>query len=275
MIRTGTVLDQIVERTRSDLRVRRASIPESKLLGCLQELPPPRPFAPALRGERVRLIAELKRGSPSRGLFAPNADARTIAQEYLAGGAAALSVLTDEPFFGGSLDDLERVVAAAHAAQPARPVLRKDFIIDPYQVIEARAYGADAVLLIAAALTQEQLANLLKTARALGMEGLVEVHDEVELERALSVDAAVIGINSRDLRTFQVDLAVCERLAALVPEDRIVVAESGIRSVEDVRRVAEAGVDAILVGESLMMSSERSELLATLTSVEVQRCRGW
>lgn len=275
MIRTGTVLDQIVERTRSDLRVRRASIPESKLLGCLQELPPPLPFAPALRGERVRLIAELKRGSPSRGLFAPNADARTIAQEYLAGGAAALSVLTDEPFFGGSLDDLERVVAAAHAAQPARPVLRKDFIIDPYQVIEARAYGADAVLLIAAALTQEQLADLLKTARALGMEGLVEVHDEVELERALSVDAAVIGINSRDLRTFQVDLAVCERLAALVPEDRIVVAESGIRSVEDVRRVAEAGVDAILVGESLMTSSERSELLATLTSVEVQRCRGW
>lgn len=275
MIRTGTVLDQIVERTRSDLRVRRASIPESKLLGCLQELPPPLPFAPALRGERVRLIAELKRGSPSRGLFAPNADARTIAQEYLAGGAAALSVLTDEPFFGGSLDDLERVVAAAHAAQPARPVLRKDFIIDPYQVIEARAYGADAVLLIAAALTQEQLADLLKTARALGMEGLVEVHDEVELERALSVDAAVIGINSRDLRTFQVDLAVCERLAALVLEDRIVVAESGIRSVEDVRRVAEAGVDAILVGESLMTSSERSELLATLTSVEVQRCRGW
>lgn len=273
MTRTGTILDRILERTRADLAERQRSVPESALLQRIRQQPKPVPLAPALRGERIRVIAELKRGSPSRGLFAPDADARVVVTDYLAGGAAALSVLTDRPFFFGSLDDLTLACGLAHAAEPPRPVLRKDFLIDPYQVLEARACGADAVLLIAAALDTPQLASLLRVTWELGMEALVEVHDEGELERALAGGARVIGINNRDLRTFTVDPAVSERLAPQVPEGCVLVAESGIRSVDDVRRLAAVGIDAVLVGESLMVSPDRRAAVAELASVEAQRCR--
>ncbi len=271
MTRTGTILDRIVERTRRDLAERRAQMPEATLLERVATMAPPLSFALALRGEQVRLIAEVKRGSPSRGLFAPDADAAAVAADYLAGGAAAISVLTDEPFFAGRLSDLETVSALARPA--GVPVLRKDFVVDPYQVLEARACGADAVLLIVAALSPVQLTELLAATWELGLEALVEVHDEAELEVALGAGARVIGINNRDLRSFTVDLGVSERLAPRIPADRVIVAESGIQTRADVERLARAGIDAILVGESLMTARDRRAATTALAGVEVQRCR--
>ncbi|MCX7623399.1 MAG: indole-3-glycerol phosphate synthase TrpC [Thermomicrobium sp.] len=272
MTRTGTILDRILDRTRRDLAERRQRVSEAELLRRVSKRAPALPFAAALRGESVRLIAEVKRGSPSRGLFAPAADAAAVAEEYVAGGAAAISVLTDTPFFAGSLADLERVRERTwHAGVP---VLRKDFVVDPYQVLEARAFGADAVLLIVAALGARQLAELLAAAKEVGVEALVEVHDEAELATALEAGAGVIGINNRDLRTFTVDLAISERLAPRVPADRVVVAESGIHSRQDVERLARAGVDAVLVGESLMTAPDRRAAVEALASVEARRCRG-
>lgn len=273
MTRTGTILDRILERTRVDLAERRRVISETVLREQALARPKPVAFAVALRGERVRVIAEVKRASPSRGVFAAGADAVTVAEDYLAGGAAALSVLTDGPFFHGSLEDLERVAMRAHAGQPPVPVLRKDFIVDPYQVLEARAAGADALLLIVATLDRMQLAELLAATWELSMEALVEVHDEAELETALATGAQVVGINNRDLRTFTVDLSVSERLAPRVPGDRIVVAESGIHRTSDVERLAAAGVDAILVGEALMTAPNRQAAVAELAGVEAVRCR--
>lgn len=273
MTRTGTILDRILERTRVDLAERRRVISETVLREQALARPKPVAFAAALRGERVRVIAEVKRASPSRGVFATGADAVTVAEDYLAGGATALSVLTDGPFFHGSLEDLERVAMRAHAGQPPVPVLRKDFIVDPYQVLEARAAGADALLLIVVALDRMQLTELLAATWELGMEALVEVHDEAELETALATGARVVGINNRDLRTFTVDLSVSERLAPRVPGDRIVVAESGIHRTSDVERLAAAGVDAILVGEALMTAPNRQAAVAELAGVEAVRCR--
>ncbi len=273
MKRTETILDRILERTRAGLAEKRRTISETMLCEHALSRPPAVAFTAALRGERVRVIAEVKRASPSRGLFAAGADARAVAEDYLTGGAAALSVLTDGPFFHGSLEDLEQVAMRAHAGQPPVPVLRKDFIVDPYQVLEARAAGADALLLIVAALDRVQLAELLATTWELGMEALVEVHNEAELETALTAGARVVGINNRDLRTFTVDLAVSERLAPRVPGDRIVVAESGIHRASDVERLAAAGIDAILVGEALMTAPNRPAALAELTRVEVVQCR--
>ncbi|MCM8745333.1 indole-3-glycerol phosphate synthase TrpC [Thermomicrobium sp. CFH 73360] len=273
MTRTGTILDRILERTRGDLVERRRVVSEAVLREQALARPEPVAFAATLRGERVRIIAEVKRASPSRGVFAAGVDAVTVAEDYLAGGAAALSVLTDGPFFHGSLEDLERVAMRAHAGQPPVPVLRKDFIFDPYQVLEARAAGADALLLIVAALDRLQLAELLAATWELGMEALVEVHDEAELETALETGARVVGINNRDLRTFTVDLSVSERLAPRVPGDRIVVAESGIHRTSDVERLAAAGVDALLVGEALMTAPNRQAAVAELAGVEAVRCR--
>jgi indole-3-glycerol phosphate synthase len=209
---------------------------------------PARPFASALRrsGE-VRLLAEVKRRSPSAGEIRPGADSVDVARRYAAGGAAALSVLTDERFFGGSLDDLLHVRAAVDL-----PVLRKDFVIDSLQLSEARAAGADAVLLIVRILEQSQLRDLHTAARELGMDVLVEIHERSELDRALAACATLIGINNRDLSTFQTDLALSLDLAPGVDSGVTLVAESGIRSSEDVRRLGAAGVDAVLVGESLM-----------------------
>jgi indole-3-glycerol phosphate synthase len=259
-----TILDRIIERTRQDLARRRETQPLAELERVVSSLASTVPLAPALRGERVRLIAEVKRASPSKGPIAPGISATTVASDYLAGGAAAISVLTDEPFFHGSLDDLEAVSQLAHAARPPRPVLRKDFIIDPYQIVEARARGADAFLLIVATLSMQALRDLLTTGHDYGLEAIVEVHDEEELDRALEAGAQVIGINNRDLRTFAVDLAVTERLAPLIPPGRVIVAESGIYGRQDVERLAIAGVHAVLVGESLMTAPDRRAAVEAL-----------
>jgi indole-3-glycerol phosphate synthase len=220
----------------------------------------PRGFRRALEsGERPRVIAELKRRSPSKGEIRPDFDAVACARAYAAAGAAALSVLTDERFFGGSLALLAEVREAV-----SLPLLRKDFILDAYQVDEARVYGADAVLLIAAALDASALRSLAAHAESLGMDALVEVHDERELEAALAAGADLIGINNRDLRTFQVDLGVTERLAGKIPEGCIVVAESGIFTPSDWERLTAAGAHAFLVGEALMRESDVGAALRRL-----------
>jgi indole-3-glycerol phosphate synthase len=226
---------------------------------------------PAAIGLRERLtvpgisvIAEIKRASPSRGVFPLAIDAAVVAAEYIAGGAVAISVLTDEPFFQGSLGDLTAAAEPAHRAVPAVPILRKDFVLDPYQIVEARAHDADAVLLIVAALSDALLVELLATARTWGMDALVEVHDEGEMARAIAAGATVIGINNRDLRTFTVDLETTERLAPLAPAGAVVVAESGVFGRQETERLALAGANAVLVGEGLIMSTNRTAAVRAL-----------
>lgn len=211
---------------------------------------PPRGFAQALRtaaAARFALIAEMKRRSPSGGDIRPGFDPASIARDYETAGVACLSVLTDTPYFGGHDDDL----AAARAAV-SMPALRKDFMIDPYQIGESRALGADCILLIVAALDDGQLKELTAETRRFGMDALIEVHDEDELERALMLDATLIGINNRNLKTLKTDLATFERLAPRVPTDRLLIAESGLRDTADLRRMANAKAEAFLVGESLL-----------------------
>jgi indole-3-glycerol phosphate synthase len=215
---------------------------------------PPRGFANALRAAgagRFALIAEMKRRSPSGGDIRPGFDPAAIARDYETAGAACLSVLTDTPYFGGRDDDL----AAARAAAPM-PALRKDFMIDPYQIAESRALGADCILLIVAALDDGQLKELAAETRRLGMDALIEIHDDEELDRALMLDALLIGINNRNLKTLKTDLATFERLAPRVPADRLLVAESGLRDTADLRRMANARAEAFLVGESLLRQSD-------------------
>lgn len=263
---TGAVLDRIAARTAEDLAARKANRPLAMLERAAGDRPEPLSFEAALRGAGVRVIPEVKRASPSRGAIAAGIDARVVAGDYLAADAAAISVLTDAPFFQGSLADLEAVAGLAHDDATPRPVLRKDFLLDPYQVVEARAHGADAVLLIVPLLRGQVLHAMLAAVRGYGLQALVEVHDEEELAEAVEADAMVIGINNRDLRTFAVDLGTTERLAPLVPRDRLIVAESGIHGPEDVRRLAAAGAHAILVGESLMMAHDRRAALRRLLS---------
>lgn len=261
---TGTILDRIAARTAADMAERKATHPVAALQAQAETQPPPLSLEAALRAPGIQVIAEVKRASPSKGAIVADADAQAVASDYLAAGAAAISVLTDTPFFQGSLADLAAVTALAHADLTPRPVLRKDFVIDPYQVVEARAHGADAVLLIVALLRGATLCEMLAAVHATGMDALVEVHDVDELEEALAADARIIGINNRDLRTFTVDLGTTERLAARIPEDRVIVAESGIHGPDDVRRLAAAGADAILVGESLMVAEDRRAALERL-----------
>ena len=208
---------------------------------------PARDFAGALKADRLCLIAEVKKASPSAGIIKSRLQPVALARRYAAGGAAAVSVLTEPKYFRGSLGHLLSVSLAVPV-----PVLRKDFLFDSYQVYEARANGADALLLIVAVLDQAQLTDLLLLTRRLGMEALVEVHDEHEVERALDAGAKVIGINNRDLRTFTVDLKTTERLRRLIPTDRVVVAESGIKNARDIRRLRQWGADAVLIGETLV-----------------------
>ena len=217
-----------------------------------QEAPKRRPFAEALRGEGISLIAEFKRRSPSRGHIRPGADPAAMARAYERAGAAAMSVLADERFFGGSLEDVGRARGASRL-----PVLRKDFIVDPCQIAEsAGPDGPDCLLLIAAALDDEALRSLRETAAQCGQAALVELHDEAEVERALASGAEIIGINNRDLKTFEVSLDTTLRLRRRIPEGLPVVSESGIHSADDVRRLADAGVDAMLVGEALMAAED-------------------
>ena len=249
-----TVLSGIVAGVREDLQRRKAERPRTLVERAAVSRAPARDFAVALRREGVSLIAEVKRASPSRGVIKADADPVEIARLYAASGADAISVLTEERSFGGSLDCLTNVVDALGPEGP--PVLRKDFIVDPYQVYEARAHGADCVLLIVALLGRAQLAQMLHLSQVLGMRCLVEVHGEAELDLALDSGALIIGINNRDLRTLDVDLATFERLRPRVPSDRLVVSESGIRRRDDVERLVACGVDAVLVGEALMSSTD-------------------
>jgi indole-3-glycerol phosphate synthase len=245
-----TVLSGIVEGVREDLERRKSVCPLVVVETAAANRAPAKDFAAALRREGVSLIAEVKRASPSRGVIRADADPVEIARTYAASGADAVSVLTEERRFGGSLDCLTQVVDALGPEGP--PVMRKDFVVDPYQVYEARAHGADCVLLLAALLGPSQLAELLHLGRALGMSCLVEAHDAAELERVLDSGACIVGINNRDLRTLNVDLATFERLRPLIPADRLVVSESGIWGRKDIERLVECGVDAVLVGEALM-----------------------
>jgi indole-3-glycerol phosphate synthase len=240
------ILDEIVTAKADELTRRKQTMPLARLEERIGEQK--LDFAAALKGDDVRLIAEVKKASPSRGVIDPNLDPIKLAQIYTKNGAAAISVLTEERYFEGSLEHL----AAIKEELDKIPLLRKDFIFDPYQVYESRAYGADAVLLIVAILNKSQLAELLSLSHELGMKCLVEVHDEAELERALTSGSQIIGINNRDLKTFAIDLETTKRLRPLIPHDRIVVSESGIRDRGDVQKLRQWGVDAMLIGEALV-----------------------
>src|SRR6516162_686887 len=245
------VLAEICAEKRAHVARAKAALPEAALLATLAEAPPLRSFATALERHlaegRYGLIAEIKKASPSAGLIRSDFDPPGLARAYAAGGASCLSVLTDAPYFQGSDEDLR-----AARRRTELPVLRKDFILDPYQILESRHIGADCVLLIIAALSDAMASELAATAAELGVDVLAEVHDGAELDRALRLGVRMIGINNRNLKTLQTDLATTERLAPEVPTDRLVVAESGIRRAEDLDRLAAAGARCFLVGETLM-----------------------
>ena len=257
---TGTFLDRIVASRRVRLGEDRAARPETMLAELLKGAPPVRDFAALLRdgretaphGAGVRLIAEIKRASPSKGIFDADLDAAAQAAKYARAGAAAISVLTEPDFFAGSIDDLAAVSRSFRGDADRPALLRKEFIWDEYQLLEARAHGADAVLLIVMLLEPDVLSSLIERTRDLGMEPLIEVHDENEVRAALDAGARVLGVNNRDLRTFEEDLGTTERLAGLVGRDVTLVAESAIRSRSDAERMAGAGAHALLVGEALV-----------------------
>jgi indole-3-glycerol phosphate synthase len=266
-----SVLDEILTTKRAEvarLRERAAAIEAEAAAAPRSD----RDFAAALRRPdgRVAVIAEIKRKSPSKGLLAPDLDAAHVAARYASGGAAALSVLTDGPYFDGSLADLRAARAAA-----GLPVLRKDFTVDPLQLHEARAAGADAILLIVAALPDDALlADLVVLATELGLAALVEADDEAGVERALVAGARIVGVTNRNLRDFGEDLSTGTRLAGLIPPGVVAVAESAIRSVDDARAMAEAGFSAVLVGEHLVRSPDPEAAVAALAAVAYRTARG-
>jgi indole-3-glycerol phosphate synthase len=246
------MMDQLIAGAREGVAARRAALPQADLEAQLAERREDRPFNEALTRPGLSLIAEFKRRSPSAGLLAPEGtDVATQVTAYERGGAAALSVLTDEPHFGGSLDDLRAARAAC-----GLPIIRKDFIVDPYQLYEAAVNGADAVLLIAAALGDEDLRALYQEARAIDLDCLVEVHDVGELERALEAGAEVIGINNRNLDDMSIDIATTFELMPDVPAGKTVVAESGISGREELEELDRVGVDAVLIGGALMSAAD-------------------
>lgn len=261
-----TMLDPIVAKKREEVALHKQQTPLAELERRVKAQPPALNLSGALWSQTVRLIAEVKKASPSKGLLRADFDPPALARAYAAHGAAAISCLTDV-HFQGTLEHLAQVKEAVRAQ--GVPVLRKDFVIDPYQLFEARAYGADAALLIVAILSPDELKDFIKQAQRLWLQCLVEVHTEEELARALDAGAETIGINNRDLRTFHTTLEVTERLAPKVPRGKVIVAESGIGSREDVLRMAKLGVHAILVGEALVTSKDIGAKIAELMGTRV------
>jgi indole-3-glycerol phosphate synthase len=263
MTETPDILKKIVDYKREELTARIGSLPLAELQAGVADLPPSRGFITALLktidGGGTAIIAEVKKGSPSRGIIRADFDPLAIAGTYAANGAACLSVLTDEHFFHGKLAYLSEIRKVVDV-----PLLRKDFIFDPYQIYEARAAGADAILLIAAMLDLNRLRDLAELARELSLDVLLEVHDERELATALQVNVGLLGINNRSLRTFATDLSTTERLAKLVPGNRLIVAESGINTRPDIVRLQRAGVHSFLIGESLMREADIGRKLREL-----------
>jgi indole-3-glycerol phosphate synthase len=285
----STFLSRILDHKRAEVARRSAEVPLARLAEMAAHAPPPRPFGAALLNPaRATLIAEVKKASPSKGVLIENFDPLALARTYATNGAAAISVLTDERFFQGSLGYLQNIRALMEPTKDQRPktnddnlvcspsslvyrpapLLRKDFILDAYQVYEARAAGADALLLIVAALEDQTLRELLALTRELGMQALVEVHDEGELERALAAGAEIVGVNNRDLHTFVTQLETTERLAARLPGANrpVLVSESGIFSAADVARLRASGADAVLVGEALVTAPDTAARVRELAS---------
>jgi len=257
----ANVLEEILAGVREDVAARQEQIPLEQVRDLAAKAPPAIDAYAALRKPGVAVIAEVKRASPSKGALADIPDPAELAGEYAAGGARCISVLTEGRWFGGSLDDLAAVRAAVGV-----PVLRKDFVVSSYQVHEARAHGADLVLLIVAALEQNVLVGLLERIESLGMTALVEVHNEEEADRALEAGAQVIGVNARDLRTLEVDRSVFERIAPGLPGKVVKIAESGVRGPHDLIRYASAGADAVLVGEGLVTKKSPRDAVAELVN---------
>lgn len=274
VIHTDTVLDRILKQTAIDVSLRRETTPDSVLedfvAGMDQQ---PLSLATAIDTSTVGVIAEFKRGSPSRGVFPVEIEPVSVAESYCEGGAVAISCLTDGPFFHGSADDLKAVASVAHGEGRNVAVLRKDFTVDRYQLLEARAWGADVVLLIVAALDDALLASLNAEAIELGLSVLVEVHNEAELERAMRLEPAIIGVNNRDLHTFKVDLGTTKRIADQMPDGVLLVSESGIFTREHVEEVASCGAAAVLVGESLILQDDRVAAVREIDGV-ARRTRG-
>jgi indole-3-glycerol phosphate synthase len=260
-----SILDEIVTEKAKDIDRLKVDFNADALRSLAAKLPPARDLIRSLRTcDRVPIIAEIKRASPSAGRLADVPHVPSLARAYEAGGAAALSVITERAFFGGGLVDLSRARKAVEV-----PLLRKDFILDVIQISESRIAGADAVLLIAAALTEERLKELFTETLCMGMTPLVEVHDESELDRVLELDPPIVGINNRNLTTMEVDLETCVRLRPRIPGTTLVVGESGIRGAEDIARLRAAGLDAFLVGTTLVKSKEPAAELSRLCNAEV------
>ena len=256
-----SVLDEIMDGVRADLAERQARVSIDELKERAARAPQARDGVSALKGDSVKVICEVKRSSPSKGALAAIADPAGLAADYEAGGAAVISVLTEQRRFGGSLADLEAVRAMVNV-----PLLRKDFIVTSYQLWEARAYGADLVLLIVAALDQEALVSLVERAESIGLTPLVEAHDEEEVERAVAAGAKVIGVNARNLKTLEVDRGTFARLAPGIPDGIVKVAESAVRGPHDLIAYANEGADAVLVGESLVIGKDPRTAVSDLVA---------
>lgn len=254
-----SVLEKILTTKREEVTEAKRSLSLAELKNRLRDVPPCRPFVAALRSDKIAIIAEIKKASPSRGVLTHQFDHRALAKEYEQGGARALSVLTDESYFQGHIRHLQEAKAAVQL-----PVLRKDFILDPYQVYESRIFGADAILLIVQALPKELLSELYEVARSVGLDVLIETHTEEEIDVGNELKADAIGVNNRDLTTFDVHLQRSLELRPFIHQDAVTVSESGIRSSKDIELLRKAGFQAVLVGEALMSANNRSKVLYDL-----------